>query len=183
MTFSRIVRPVLFTPARAAELTGVDVETQRNWRKRGLLPSFARKHARFDPFQLAQLAATRALSTHDVGPTYARPIAEMVASSIVGHALLNCPDAIQAIGPPGVICDYQKLLQDSEEIIAVAHIESPWRFAVTWPNGLCIPVGNLSEAFSQVKEKSAVVLDLEAIGNELAAAVDGPLFLVTVALE
>ncbi len=75
-----------FTPAEAERITGVPTVQQRDWRRRGFLPSNA-GHARFDAFNLAELLTLKRMAERDIGLQAVSKIAPWVTRSIVWHAL------------------------------------------------------------------------------------------------
>ncbi|MEO3428922.1 hypothetical protein AAFN88_08715 [Pelagibius sp. CAU 1746] len=78
--------PTLFTPGEAEGITGVSTALQRDWRRRGFLPSND-GHARFDVFALAEMWALRLLAERGIGPQQSRKAAAWLAAGIVHEAL------------------------------------------------------------------------------------------------
>jgi hypothetical protein len=78
-----------FTPSEAERITGVAVDLQRVWRKRGFLPK-VEGHARFDLISLAEMKALKALfdfgrddfTRSRVAPVCARAISHEVLTGI-----------------------------------------------------------------------------------------------------
>jgi len=85
----------VFTPAEAAAITGVSVELQRDWRRRGIEKSLARgKHPRWTAEDLARLLVRGEFSragisikqTDELAALSAAPIQDFVAQiSLQGH--------------------------------------------------------------------------------------------------
>lgn len=67
-----------FSPAEAEQVTSLSLSMQRDWRRRGFLPSAGGKVASFDLFDLARLLFLKLMSDRGVGP-----------GDIVGTAILN----------------------------------------------------------------------------------------------
>lgn len=80
-----------YTPAEAAKISGVNVALQRDWRRRGILPR-REGHARYSPFEVAELMALNAFAVQGVGPQKFTPIATMLAAGIV-DAAMDRPEA------------------------------------------------------------------------------------------
>lgn len=82
-----------WTPREAERITSVDRNTQRDWRRRGLFPNF-KGHARFNPFQLAQIWIMRMLSERGVPLKEAQEVAHWCAVGVI-HAALQWIDAYE----------------------------------------------------------------------------------------
>ena len=80
-----------YTPSEAAKISGVNVALQRDWRRREILPR-RDGHARYTPFELAELMALSALAVQGVGPQKFTSIANMLAAGIV-DAAMDQPEA------------------------------------------------------------------------------------------
>lgn len=76
----------LFTPGEAQRITDVATVMQRDWRRRGFLPS-GDGHARFDVFSLAELWALKLLADRGIGPQQGKEVVDWLAIGIVGYAL------------------------------------------------------------------------------------------------
>lgn len=75
-----------FTPGEVEKITGLSTMMQRDWRRRGFLPSMA-GHARFDPFALAEVFVMKLLADRGVGPVHSKEVADWCAIGILWHAL------------------------------------------------------------------------------------------------
>lgn len=58
-----------FTPGEAADISGVGLDKQRDWRHRGFLPSNNGKHARYTRLHVAYLFFMNELTSIGFGPT------------------------------------------------------------------------------------------------------------------
>lgn len=76
----------LFSPSEAEAITGLTTTMQRDWRRRGLLPTNDR-HAKFDVFALAEMATLKMLSDRGIGPQIAKSAAFWCSIGIVWQAL------------------------------------------------------------------------------------------------
>jgi hypothetical protein len=75
-----------FTPAEVERITTLSTTMQRDWRQRGFIPRFER-HARFDPFAVADIWAMKMLADRGIGPAVSRPIIHRAGAAIVYSAL------------------------------------------------------------------------------------------------
>lgn len=77
-----------FKPSVAEKISGISQTTQRNWRKRGILPK-EQGHKLYDCVELAQLFAMGRLETFGIGPQKSVEIAPWMAVSIVAFIFAN----------------------------------------------------------------------------------------------
>jgi hypothetical protein len=75
-----------FTPGEVEKITGLSNVMQRDWRRRGFLPSSA-GHARFDPFALAEVFVMKLLADRGIGPVHSKEVADWCAIGVLWHAL------------------------------------------------------------------------------------------------
>ena len=75
-----------FTPAEAERITGVNVTLQRDWRRRGFLPS-NEGHARFDVFSLAKMRFLSAMAERGIGPASTEKYVDITMNAIAREAL------------------------------------------------------------------------------------------------
>ena len=71
-----------FTPAEVEKITGLTTTMQRDWRRRGFLPSNS-GHARFDAFGLAEALVMKLLADRGIGPTLTKEIAHWCGVGII----------------------------------------------------------------------------------------------------
>lgn len=86
-----IITLAQFTPAEAERITGVNTALQRDWRRRGYLPS-NEGQARFDVFQLARMTVLKLLADRGIGPALSHEEAEWCALAAV-HSAFRDRDA------------------------------------------------------------------------------------------
>jgi DNA-binding transcriptional MerR regulator len=104
-----------FTPQEAAAITGVSQESQRDWRRRGLLkktPSGGRNA--YDHMDLAKFMTMKTLSETGIDLSKAQKIADAAALTIVfglGRRLLKKADE----GPPSIMFVPDHLLEKPEK--------------------------------------------------------------------
>lgn len=75
-----------FTPSEAGAISGVSVDLQRDWRRRGFLPK-SERHARFTFMQLAELRVMSLLASVGIGPKRTFKVAPTAAFRVLAHAL------------------------------------------------------------------------------------------------
>ncbi|MDZ4760075.1 MAG: hypothetical protein SGJ21_03265 [Alphaproteobacteria bacterium] len=75
-----------FTPAELEKISGLSTTNQRAWRSRGYLPA-SDGHARYDPFDAAELMVMSSLADRGVGPVHSGEIAQWAAIGIMWHTL------------------------------------------------------------------------------------------------
>lgn len=75
-----------FTPAEAEKITTLNTVMQRDWRRRGFIPS-GEGHARFDAFALAEIWVMKMLSDRGVGPQLSKEVAPICAVGMLWQAL------------------------------------------------------------------------------------------------
>lgn len=81
------VEMAMFTPAQLADIAALSTTQQRDWRRRGLLPTSGDGHARFDPITCASMMVMKSLTAFGIGPGYSSAICKTIAHEIVASAL------------------------------------------------------------------------------------------------
>lgn len=127
-----------FTPGEVEKITGLSTMMQRDWRRRGFLPTAA-GHARFDPFALAEIFVMKLLADRGVGPVHTKEVADICAIGILWHALRTV-DAYE--GDHEQTFDWEpeahrpkhdaSVLDRLNEICEAAGMELPKRMDSTW---------------------------------------------------
>lgn len=155
-----------FTPSQLATITDLTTIQQRDWRRRGILPTSADGHARFDPFITAAILLMKSLAAFDVGPGYSQKICSEFASELVFHALLSgglethCAESI----PP--------LAVERIELMALGKLCSvprcvPASYSVVFADGTYLLADELDPILLQSK-RPAVVLPLAGLGQVMS---------------
>lgn len=93
-----------FSPAEAERIAGPSTTLQRDWRRRGFLPS-NKGHARFDVFDIAKLMVLHSMSARGIGPVDAAPYADWAMNGIALAALgeAGAVDGDEYPGPPDML--------------------------------------------------------------------------------
>lgn len=95
-----------FTPKEVERITGLSSAMQRDWRHRGLLPSYDR-HARFTPFELATMWAMKLLADAGRGPKITTEIAPAIGAAVLFNALLD-EGSERSIGGESIRTTFQR---------------------------------------------------------------------------
>ena len=140
-----------FTPAELQAIAGISVETQRDWRRRGLLEkSSDGKHKRFVLHEVAYLAALKHVINIGVPVSEARIAASGASKPIEQHALVA--DKLMTGEPP--------------------------RFVVVAEDGGSFRCDDLAMAHKAMAKRAAtafLVLDCQAIGRMIQKRAGKPL--------
>jgi hypothetical protein len=89
-----------FLPSEAAAITGVSTNTQRLWRKRDFLPENDRSWARFNVYNLADVAVFKALNSAGMTLADAQGWIPFLSAAVVKYALMH-PRAVEG---PNEMC-------------------------------------------------------------------------------
>lgn len=184
----------LFTPAEAEKITGVSTSLQRDWRRRKFLGSHE-GHARFNVFDLAEMAYLQMMSARGIGPEYAQ-----VAQQFVGLGAAYCT----LLSSQAYEGDHHLTLSWNSAFASGGVREKDWEtkgeflahylvrrqfgpavpapYFIWWANGDHHFDYSLEKAFSPENPKlkierligPAIVIDLEALGAILLSKTDRP---------
>lgn len=102
-----------FSPAEVAALTGLNVETQRVWRRRDQLPGSGAP-ARFSPLEVAEVFIRYQFSLHGLPPGQSQAIGRAYAPTLLHFALLNVDGACEVVGSKDDVDRYIKAFEESE---------------------------------------------------------------------
>lgn len=148
-----------FTPAEAEAITLTPMSQQRDWRRRGYLPSNDGQHARFDLFSLAEMMSLKLISDR-TGPLLARHIAAECGLGIAWNILGNI-DAYEGdhhrIGEwePDAFARMRRRTEQSKKAIreAIARAENerlvPNAYGDPWKPGLVDEIMEAEEAIDK----------------------------------
>lgn len=132
-----------FTPAEAEKITTLNTVMQRDWRRRGFLPS-VEGHARFDAFALAETWVMKMLSDRGVGPQLSKDVANWCALGILWHALKSVdayegdhhktfdwdPEELRPKRDPEEVAKIQKLCEDAG--YSMPDLDFTWAAKAEW---------------------------------------------------
>jgi len=163
------VERATFTPAAAARITGVSAVLQRDWRRRGYLPSVP-GHARFSTVQLAEIWVMGLLAERGIGPQQSKGMAFSAAMRIAAFAHLSASAWDGAVPP-----DRQRA-EFAREGLSTPHIPRFLLWLPDGPAGFADTLTFFDEAkYPQNNIGAVVVLDLRALGNLLVERAGKPL--------
>jgi hypothetical protein len=178
----------LFTPGEAARITGVSLDLQRDWRRRGYLPA-SEGHARFNLFDLGGMLVTQMLSERGVGPTHTREVAPLCAAAIAYFALTE-PGAVEGLDDRSNLERIKRQVLRDHPSNVFRH-SRPGRFFIWWPDGTEWWDESIDRAFArrmlqesetgaapQKPASPAIVIDLEELGELLQRRAGRPLVCV-----
>ncbi|UVI39339.1 helix-turn-helix domain-containing protein [Qipengyuania spongiae] len=125
-----------FTPAEAENVTGVSTQTQRDWRRRGILAKRDEGHARYDLFDLAEMMAIKLLSDRGVPLIEAADVADWCGMGI-GYRALEWHNAYEgdhdrtneARGLPNKLIEQNAAMFETiREAAGIAEVDLPENF-------------------------------------------------------
>lgn len=79
----------LFSASEVEKLTGLTTATQRDWRRRGYLPELDGGHARYDIFDICEIAFMQKMTERGIGPQHTHPIRSWSGRRIAGNIGLH----------------------------------------------------------------------------------------------
>jgi MerR HTH family regulatory protein len=169
-----------FTAGEAERITGVSTATQRDWRRRGYLPSGKNGWTQYETMELGSLASMGALQDRGIGPKVSRPIARSAALRIMSYALSR-PGAIED-QTDGEYTRFERK-RGSQSVVNWTGGGHAQRYLVVWADGQMVFTSDIARAFGEAPENSKyqgaiIVLDLEALGALLVQRAGRPLVTV-----
>lgn len=168
-----------FTPGEAERITSVATVMQRDWRRRGFLPS-NEGHARFDAFAVAELWTLKLLIDRGVTLQEAKEVSDLCAIGIVYEALHN-HEAFEGFAPEDWALDDGEGLRRRiiRSYTGAGLVPAP--FLIWWADGSHHFDKSLDRAFNKCISSAAqvigpvIVLDLLALGLDLVKRCARPL--------
>ena len=134
-----------FSPGDVAKITGLSPAMQRDWRRRGFVPSNEGARATFDPFEVASLLGMKLLADQKIGPAATSAIAALLGSGIVGQALRDFgawtgdhKDALTWVDLPEAKPLPQHLIHAAKDAdFDISHIDLHWDHRSHWLSVQC----------------------------------------------
>lgn len=172
-----------FTPGEVEAVSGLSTVMQRNWRRHGYLPSTNDGHARFNAFDIARLMVMKMFSDHGVGPHESSKVAKICSVGIVYAALQERKaynDDLDVEAQRKQRVDLQSI---SRGIVREYTGQGlvPAQYFIWWADGTHVWHHSLNDAFPPFEFRNpktigpVMVLDLNALGQELLAKIGKPL--------
>jgi hypothetical protein len=112
---SATISEAIYTPSELEGISGLSVDLQRVWRRRGQLPALAGKHARFTIADVVEITIRTALSRAGVPPSDEIDLKDATKAAKY-HAVFSHA-AVELIGPAAAVdCLYDYFEKDSDEL-------------------------------------------------------------------
>lgn len=167
------IEPATFSPSQVADITGLSPTQQRDWRRREIIPSYPKGHARFDLQLTASILVMKHLSVFDIGPGFSRSMAKHISSEVVFQALLSGGLEIQ--------CKIHSEPRDRDEIeicviqsICGSENSVPYSYAVVFSDGTFRFTNDLDPVLL-ISDRPAIVIPLAGLGEIMRKRTDRPL--------
>ncbi|WP_292080570.1 MULTISPECIES: hypothetical protein [Brevundimonas] len=166
-----------FLPAEVAAITGLNVETQRVWRRREQLPGSGTP-ARFSPLDVAEIFIRYQFSLHGLPPGQSQAIGRAYAPTLLHFALINVDGACEVIGSKDDVDLFVHAFEDGEGPAGqISSATNVTRYL--WHAGEAVRETNdLGEITAANGHVSASFVDLVEAGVRLAEAARRPLVTV-----
>ena len=178
---SIVYREALFTPAQAADMTGLSPAMQRNWRQAGHIAARTTETALFAPRELAAIRIMVVLRDVGLGPALSRSIAEQAAPSVIWLALGDHPSTWNVAGDAEQAAAYRDRLEvhlGDWHLRTMAGLTGPaFTFGVARGKVVHLVHEINDEAFDADDEVESVV-KLRAVAKRIALAAPYPLVTV-----
>ena len=178
----RLIEFNMFSPAELAEASGLGVDMQRVWRKRGHLPPNDSPRASFDAREVIAIAIRYELSKLGVSPSHTVNAAEMSLPIVLFNALLDGERAVDFRGSIRQVAAIARSMADSHAIaLQISQCESKGRYL--WS---CSPpdfqlIENINDLTDEAIHVAHVMLDLMVLGIRIVQRTPKPL--VTIQAE
>lgn len=172
-----------FLPAEVAAITGLNVETQRVWRRRDQLPGSGTP-ARFSPLDVAQVFIRYQFALHGLPPGQSQSIGETYASMLLHFALLNVDGACEVTGSNDDVDRYVSDFQDSENPARqISGAQKSVRYLWHADGEAVHETNDLSEIAEAKGHVSASFVDLIEAGTRFGQMARRPLVTVEFAVD
>lgn len=169
-----------FSPGELAQATGLGIDMQRVWRKRGHLPAKSGTRASFTVQELMEIAIRYELSKLGVSPRVTEDAARLGAPSLLLGAFVNEKGPFVITGSLGGMSDLNRKLEalkTSFENLTGGDLDV--KFLVgTEEMGFHL-VGDLLEQIKILDSVGAVFVNLPALANKIVRSSPKPLAIIT----
>lgn len=167
-----------FLPAELAAITGLNVETQRVWRRRDQLPGFGTP-ARFSPLNVAEVFIRYQFSLHGLPPGHSQRVGQTYSPTLLHFALLNVDGACEVTGSKDDVDFYVSEFADSEEPARrISSMTNAARYLWHADGEAVHETNDLAEIAAANGHVSASFVDLLEAGIRLAETARRPLVTV-----
>lgn len=169
------------TPAETERASGLSVDLQRVWRRRGQLPDRAGPHARFDIFALAAVMVRYALTQRGVSPGDSLQIGVAAAPSVVWCALMYADGVCEVRGSPDNVDAFEAAYFEDDALINRLAGTAPsdvGRYMIAFDDEDPILENDPGAAIEASGAETSYVVSLDVLGSRLAERVGKPLLVV-----
>lgn len=171
------------TPAETERASGLSVDLQRVWRRRGQLPDRVGPHARFDIFALAGVMVRYALTRRGVSPGDSLEIGAAAAPSVVWCALMHADGVCEVRGAVEDVDAFEAAyFEDAALIDRLAGVSQhdAGRYLVAFDDEVPVLENEPGRAIEASGAETSYVVSLEVLGARLAERVGKPLLVAQV---
>jgi hypothetical protein len=175
------VNRALVTPAVIERVTGLGVETQRVWRRRGYLPGGATGHARFDIFDIAAIMARHELSKRGMALSVSVAYGALAAPMVVWSALMYAAGVCEVAGEAQAVDRFERAYHFDLEIIcqiAGVTVSKIRRYLLVVGDDPPALEDSLSEVIAASRAESGYFVNLDELGRVLGERAGKPLLTV-----
>lgn len=171
-----------FSPSELEAATGLGIDMQRVWRKRGHLPASTSTRASFDTREVLAIAVRYELSKLGVSPRFTEEAGANSVQVVLAGILLNCQQGVAIRGTIQQVAATTAAMANSETIAYQISQYDGWsRFLWT-----CSPPDfELIQDISHITDRSEIVghvmIDLQALGIKLAKLTPKPFVIIQAA--
>jgi hypothetical protein len=173
----------LVTPAEIERITGLGVETQRVWRRRGYLPGGATGHARFDIFDIAAIMVRHELSKRGMALSESLAYGAVAAPMVVWSTLMYGAGVCEVVGEAPAVDQFEHDYHfDTKVICPIAGVEvsETRRYLLVLGDDPPALEDSLSEVIEASAAQSGYFVNLDELGRRLGERAGRPLLTVEV---
>lgn len=168
-----------FSPSELAETTGLGVDMQRVWRKRGHLPPVSGNTASFDAFDVMAIAIRYEFSKLGVSPRLTGHVCETGKAAVMQFALMETKVAIELRGSLQSISNIsERMIMDSDIAIMASGCPEEGRFILKSDSSDFEFVHDIKDHSEKAGLTGFVVVDLVWLGIRLAKATPKPFLVI-----
>lgn len=178
MTFVETVGRVSygqFTPTELFATTGLGVDMQRVWRKRGHLPPITGRIATFSTLELMKIAIMYELSGLGVSPRNSESSAELGASTVLFFSVLNGKGAVDVRGSIEEVTALARRMEMMDRVaLSISGSEGKGRFLWSSAPPNFELIGDIEKQIEEAGVIGQIVIDLMWLGIKLAERTPKP---------
>lgn len=177
MTISKVshwCRP--FVPTEVSKITGLSVRSLDRWWSLGVLRLRHGESNRHTPWQIAGLLILKLVPREYVNANEFRRSMSRATRSVVWYAIASKPEAVEVTGDDEEVNFYRETIGDSDgedgpstlSLLSRIPDVKVARFLVVNDSGRHLLAREIAEVIDGATHKARTIIDLAAIGRELA---------------